>query len=132
MTPMIDVVFLLLIFFVCASVGKISEALLPTDLAAGSVESEVPIERLEQPFGDVWLFLSRENGQTATQVNQGGEVYEDVSRLEMTLVTLAELSSELPVILDIEPDVPLGDMIQVYDACRAAGFESVHFATGDK
>jgi biopolymer transport protein ExbD len=129
---MIDVVFLLLIFFVCASVGKISEALLPTDLAAGSVESEEPIEQPERPFGDVWLFLRSKNGRTATQVNKGGEVYDDAGRLETTLITLAELSSELPVILDIEPNVPLGDMIQVYDACRVAGFETVHFATGSK
>ena len=35
MTPMIDVVFLLLIFFICASVGQRSEALLPTQLAEG-------------------------------------------------------------------------------------------------
>ena len=33
-----------------------------------------------------------------------------------------------PVILDIEPNVPLGDVIEVYDACRAAEFQSVNFA----
>ena len=31
MTPLIDVVFLLLIFFVCASTGQIRESLLPTN-----------------------------------------------------------------------------------------------------
>ena len=34
MTPMIDVVFQLLIFFVVASTGQVAEALLPTELAA--------------------------------------------------------------------------------------------------
>ena len=39
MTPLIDVVFLLLIFFVCASTGQIRESLLPTELSGGSIES---------------------------------------------------------------------------------------------
>ena len=39
MTPMIDVVFLLLIFFVCASIGQIPESLLPTPLNSGSIDS---------------------------------------------------------------------------------------------
>ena len=37
-------------------------------------------------------------------------------------------TTEIPVILDIEPKVPLGDMIHVYDIARAAGFESINFA----
>ena len=32
MTPMIDVVFLLLIFFVCASIGAVREDIMPTRL----------------------------------------------------------------------------------------------------
>ena len=127
---MIDVVFLLLIFFVCASVGQVREALMPTDLAAGSVESQEMLEQQEKPFGDVWLFLRRhDDDRTVVQVNEGGEEYNDFEALKATLTTLAELARDIPVILDIEPDVPLGDMIHVYDACRAAGFESVHFAT---
>ena len=35
MTPMIDVVFLLLVFFVCASVGQLPDFLLPAKLAPG-------------------------------------------------------------------------------------------------
>ena len=42
MTPMIDVVFLLLIFFVCASVGQTADSLLPTELAAGGVAAKLP------------------------------------------------------------------------------------------
>ena len=41
MTPMIDVIFQLLIFFVCASAGQTLESHLPTELAAGTTESAV-------------------------------------------------------------------------------------------
>jgi biopolymer transport protein ExbD len=32
------------------------------------------------------------------------------------------------VILDIDDEVPVGDMIHVYDLCRAAGYQSISFA----
>lgn len=35
MTPMIDIVFQLLIFFICASTGTVRDLLLQTDLAPG-------------------------------------------------------------------------------------------------
>ena len=128
MTPMIDMVFLLLVFFVCASIGHIRESLLPTEFAAGSLEStEAPPE--PKPFGEVWLLLRQSDaGNTLVQVNRGGEEYEDLDRLTQTLAALAGTTTEIPVVLDVQPDVPLGEMIHVYDACRAAGFESINFA----
>jgi len=128
MTPMIDVVFLLLIFMLCAATGQIQESLLPTDLAAGGIESTA-VEAPPKPFGEVWLYLrTGPNGKTRVQVNEGGEVYADFNQLERQLNLLAAATTEIPVILDIEPTVPLGDMIRVYDTARAAHFESINFA----
>lgn len=126
MTSMIDVVFLLLIFFVCAASGQIHESQLATDLAPGSVESTEVVD-VPKPLGEVWLRLKRRAGGTVVEVKERD--YDDFASLQETLVSLAELAPEIPVILDIEPNVPLGDMIRVYDACRAAQFESIHFAT---
>jgi biopolymer transport protein ExbD len=122
MTPMIDVVFLLLIFLLCASTNQIQESLLPTDLAAGAIESD-QVEVQPKPFGEVWLYLrTGRNGRSEVQVNQGGETYADFDRLERQLKLLATATTE------IDPKVPLGDMIRVYDISRAAGFESINFA----
>ncbi len=45
MTPMIDVVFLLLIFFVCKASFQIAEAVLPSPLATGGTTAvELPPE----------------------------------------------------------------------------------------
>ena len=130
MTPMIDVVFLLLIFFVCASIGQIRESSLPTPLAAGSIESVDPVESPE-PLGEVWVRLSRRGSgegvvTTATVNNQ---LYNDWDRLRRTLRELASVAPEIPVILDIDNGVPVGDFIDIFDTCRSAGFDNVHFAT---
>ena len=131
MTSMIDVIFLLLIFFVCASAGQMVESHLPTELAAGAVESAAPVI-VERPFGEVWLRLHRradegENGITVVELND--REYADADSLRKTLLALAETTPEIPVILDIDGPVPLGDVVRVYDACQSAQFRQVSFAT---
>lgn len=127
MTPMIDVIFQLLIFFVCASAGQTIESHLPTELAAGSVESANPIV-VERPFGEVWLRLKQRDDEV-TVVELNDREYSDESALRKTLLALAETTPEIPVILDIEGAVPLGDVVRVYDACQSAQFRQVSFAT---
>jgi biopolymer transport protein ExbD len=129
MTSMIDVVFLLLIFFVCAASGQIHESQLATDLAPGSIESTEIVDA-PKPLGEVWLRLKQRAGGTVVEVKE--REYEDFASLQETLALLAEVAPEIPVILDIDADVPLGDMIRVYDACRTAQFESIHFAAKAK
>jgi biopolymer transport protein ExbD len=130
MTPMIDVVFLLLIFFVCASVGQIRESTLPTPLAAGSIEAADPIEA-PKPLGEVWIRLARrgagEGAVTTAEVNN--QQYEDWDRLRGTLRELASVAPEIPVILDIGQSVPVGDFVDIFDTCRSAGFDDIQFAT---
>ncbi len=131
MTPMIDVIFQLLIFFVCASAGQTVESLLPTELAAGSVEAAAPVI-VERPFGEVWLRLHRrtvEGADDVTVVELNDREYSDEPSLRTTLLALAETTPEIPVILDIDGPVPLGDVVRVYDACQSAQFRQVSFAT---
>ena len=131
MTPMIDVIFQLLIFFVCASAGQTIESHLPTELAAGAVESPNPVV-VERPFGEVWLRLKRREGEQkepATVVELNDREYSDEPSLRTTLLALAETTPDIPVILDIEGSVPLGDVVRVYDACQSAQFRQVSFAT---
>ncbi len=126
---MIDIVFLLLIFFVVTASGGVREELLPTELsAAGAVESDItPVEQ-EGLTVEVWLKLMYEAESRKTSVDMNGTAYQDLEKLKEQLRALAELGPENPVILDISRDVPLGDVVDVYDTCQAAGFESVSFA----
>lgn len=134
MTPMIDIVFLLLIFFVVTASSQTREQLLPTVLAAsGVVEADVVPPEPDPLTVDVWLKLFAEEGQTVVDMN--GTLYRNLEELKGQLRALADLGPDNPVILDIRPNVPLGDLVDVYDTCQAAGFESISFAadpsTGD-
>lgn len=130
---MIDVVFNLLIFFVVGAGSFAADKLLATKLSAtsGTIASATPTE--QRPIGtiNVELRLKRDPaGQTVVDMN--GTIYSDRDRLKSQLQALAELSPESPINLDIAPDVPLGDMIDIYDACRASGFETINFVTNAK
>ena len=128
MTPMIDVVFQLLIFFVVASTGQVAEALLPTQLPAHGAVSNVQQQSERETWADeVFVALSRD-GRDHTVANLNGTIYDDLSRLTGVLGALAEVSRINPIILKIDEAVPLEDVIYVYDACRKAGFESINFA----
>lgn len=128
MTPMIDVVLQLLIFFVIASTGHVAESLLPTQLPAnGAIAAPVPRTERASWADEVFVKLSR-NDAERTVADLNGMPYEDLQKLTGVLRELADVSQDNPIILDIEDAVPLGDAIQVYDACRSAGFESISFA----
>jgi biopolymer transport protein ExbD len=131
MTPMIDCVFLLLIFFVCASVGRIAESLMSVDLSSGRVEATdaTPVETKPAWVTDVWLKLKWDDATNRTVVEMNGRDFREFEPLKTDLLTLAELSPDSPIILDIEPRVPAGDLIRVDDTCRAAGFRSISYAT---
>jgi len=115
-----------LIFFISASANQIREFLLPTELASGSIESTETVPQ-DKPLGEVWLKLKREDNQTIVELNE--REYAQFDQLKNTLTELASLAPEIPVILDIEENVSLGEMIRVYDTSLAAGFYSIHFAT---
>lgn len=140
MTSMIDVVFLLLIFFVCASIGHMREILLGTELTAGALTAE-EYEKVDKPLGDVTLFLRRgPAGKTEVQVGEGGTVFKqgdaerftdsaDFDKLVARLRQLAKGAPEIPVILDVGGNVEMGDTLPVFHACKAAKFQSINFAT---
>jgi biopolymer transport protein ExbD len=126
MTPMIDVVFLLLIFFICAAAGQVKEAVLSTEMAStGAISNDQSAER-DPWVVDIWLRL--EHQQEETTVNMNGTDYSPVVEIEQPLRLLGEVSPENPVILQVAGSVPMADVIAVYDLCESAGFESINFA----
>ena len=131
MTSMIDVVFLLLIFFVCASVGQVRENLLPTELSGGSIAAaEVAAE--QRPLGEAWVrLIGPGDGTDGIRVEVEGRTFagpRQYQALAEFLGSLASAAPDLPVILDIDPEVPLGEALAAYDAARAADFDAIHFA----
>ena len=124
MTPMIDVVFLLLIFFICASARQSREALLAANLPSGSIEAAVsaaPVQ-IDQAF----VKLKHREGGTVAEINDTD--YPTIELLETQLQALAQVGPEVPVILDVDGPVPFGDVIRVYDLCQRLHFTTIKFA----
>jgi len=127
MTPMIDVIFLLLIFFVCTASFRNEEVLpLPFPPLPGTIETAVEIDPLEEDLDEIVVKILWRDGAVFWEIN--GQEYYDLDRVEGVLTTVRRLKSDLPVILDVEPAVPMENVIDVYDLCRQVGLEKVQFA----
>lgn len=131
MTPMIDVVFLLLIFFVLASAGQVKESHLETPLSGGSVETTEQVD-VPKPLGEVTikLTINAATGRTLAELND--QQYDDWNELRGILRQLAAAAPEIPVTLDIAQGVPVDDFIDIYDTSRAAGFDTVRWTARPK
>jgi len=127
---MIDVVFLLLIFFAVTGGSGTQEFLMSTDLAAsGSVASVVEQPSVPPPLTvEITLKLTLNPEQQQVHVDMNGTSHTDLEELKSQLRALAELGPENPVLFDVAADVPLGSLVEIYDTCQQAGFETINFA----
>lgn len=125
MTPMIDVIFLLLIFFLCTSGFKIAESVLPTRLPGSGAVDRTPTPA---PADLEAVRVQLRGSAEECRVELNGRLLAGISELIQSLQKLGSISSELPVVLDIGPEVQLGNVVHVYDGCLAAGLSRVHFA----
>ena len=126
MTPMIDVIFQLLIFFLCTSNFIQPERLLSTNLSLpGAVQSPdaLPPELIDLDEAVIELHT---DGSLYWLI--AGVRYDSLETVGATLKALSEMKSDLPVLLDIDPEIPLGNVIDVYDLCRLCGLSKVQFA----
>lgn len=128
MTPMIDVVFMLLIFFVWTASFQVVELILPSSLVSeqteqGNTEIVPEFEDLER----VVVRLGWDGNAPSWSVND--VVAHDFASVRQRLLAVARINSSLPVLVDPDAVVPLGHVIDVYDVARQAGFENVQFAT---
>ena len=128
MTPMIDVVFLLLIFFICTASFQIVEQTLPSgvqlELPAGTEIVETSDET--EDIDPVFIHIGWKTSGPSWSIN--GQPCAQLQTLEQKLVALSRIDSAVPLILNIDPEVPLGAAIHTYDLGRKAGFSQIQFA----
>lgn len=133
MTPMIDVVFQLLIFFICTTSYSTIEELLPSRFATASGAQAVIVDPKELDLERLVLRGRRLDGRTSWSLQDrplGGarEVRSQMAAVRRQMETVGTDAAALAVILDLDGDVPLGDGIDVYDVCRLEGFSKIQFA----
>lgn len=130
MTPMIDVVFLLLVFFIWTSSFQIAEQSLSGDLALPAVGTENVTDIDVSPdldFDEIVLRLLWVDKKVQWQMNQ--QVLNDIATVRTRLAAIAAIRKDAPLILHPDSEVPLGAVIEAYDVARLSGFDSIQFAT---
>lgn len=147
MTPMIDVVFLLLIFFVCTASFQIAEQFLPNSVFLESLKGQgqqaVQPESEDLPKKIVLKIHWAGNKPTWESIvlwknvsikgAQAGKSFMAMSDVRQELSRYLTLNLDLPLIVDPASGVPYGTAIQTYDACHQVGFsaKNIHFAAED-
>lgn len=129
LTPMIDCVFLLMVYFIWTSSFGIVEDILPSRLSVAAGTSQTPTNEPPPPEADFEnvvvrvLHTGAEPAWTVNSVPVGS-----LEELRGQLATIAGIKRDAPVILHPDPEVDLGYVIEVYDLARVVGFERVQFA----
>jgi biopolymer transport protein ExbD len=131
MTPMIDVIFQLLIFFVCTASFQAVEEVLPTNLSLpGSIGAAASVDPEVADMDEIVVKVLWTDGLAHWRIND-----KDYSRLAdvcAVLTSVARVKSDLPVILDVDGSVPLENVIDVYDLCRRIGLVKIQFAASER
>jgi biopolymer transport protein ExbD len=126
MTPMIDVVFLLLIFFLWTSSFQAIETLLPSQLTIGGAAGP-RVELQQEDFERIVVRIASRDGAAQWQINQ--QPVASLVELRQRLAQLASIKADLPVVVDPLAEVPFGDVIDVYDVALGVGLSNIQFAT---
>ena len=132
MTPMIDVVFLLLVFFLWTASFQVVEQILPSSVSAATGTQSTTTQEPpppEEDFDDIVVRVLWQDGRPTWQVND-----QPVARLQEVremLRAIVRIRREAPLILHPDGPVPLGDVIDLYDAARLEGFREIQFAAFD-
>ncbi|MBB74351.1 MAG: hypothetical protein CMJ75_07545 [Planctomycetaceae bacterium] len=132
MTPMIDVVFLLLVFFVWTASFQVVENMLPTSLlgVTGTQVTEMAEPTPDLDFDEIVIRLIWENDTLRWQVNNMRVA--NLEEVRRRLNQIAAIRQSATVILHPDQDVPVGDVVDVYDQARLAGFRQVQFAASER
>ncbi|MFT4537600.1 MAG: biopolymer transport protein ExbD [Planctomycetota bacterium] len=148
MTPMIDVTFLLLIFFMCTLKFKTLEgklaAYLPKDVGVNQMDAE-PIEKVEilmrvvepgtkykdlgddklGPYNGVGRFVY--GNDRVVQYSVGIKKTTKLSEIETKLKSIREKEPDRPATIDARPGTVYGDVIKVLDVALSAEFTDITF-----
>ena len=128
--PMIDVVFLPLIYFMVSSTLSRQEADLSFQLP-GAAEQAEPLDMPDEQIIEI-----RANGQVVVNeycYDQPGDLYLAELTALLTRFRQASDANRVPASVTLAPadSVSHGQIVKVMDACSTAGIEAVNFALGD-
>lgn len=127
MTPMVDVVMVILIFFMATATFAGSEWFLRTALPKPGTERPPPEaagDPLKLPPARFELSLTRAGDRTAATIpGIAGDTLADLSQRLTSLAGGA--GDDIILVIRAAPDVPYADVVRAHDAAAAAGIARV-------
>ena len=134
-TPLVDVIFCLCIFFFCSFHFRQLEGKMESWLPKDKGVNATPVVKLE--LDEVRIFLDyRANAADASQAvtrKVGSVVVDTDDELRATVKAQVQNAMrvgapEVPVIIDSHPLVPWKEVVTVLSLCRLEGIEKMEFA----
>lgn len=119
-TPLIDVVFLLLIFFMVSTTFDHESELNITLPKASKEITQIRTDAIEIAI----------DGQSQIYVNSTALADAQISTIKDALYNAAEDIEDIPVIISADQDTPYQMVIRTMDAARQLGLINITFATG--
>lgn len=131
---MIDIVFLLLIFFMCATQFRADERALASELPNG-IQPHGPPPPPSPVELRVKIFWEDPSGDAVAHPSPGARVVilagrrrcADPNELTRVLSSLAERHESVPVVIDARKRVPFAWVLGAVDACSRANIRDVRF-----
>jgi len=126
-TPLIDIIFCLCIFFICSFHFKEIQGKLDSWLPS---EGSHPVPVTNPVFDEIRIFVR--SGEGTTELAFGSRVCGSADDLEGLVKAawdeLVATGKPARVIIDGDPGVPWKDVVDVLDRCRRRGIDNVEFA----
>jgi biopolymer transport protein ExbD len=134
MTPMIDVVFLLLIFFISTASFEIIEQLLPSGISelgqvAGQAAQAKPPESSRDINDCIARLIHDPGAPDSLRFQFNNRDVPDRQTLLKQMAGVITVQSDIPIVVHPDDQVPIGEAIEIYDRARAFGGQQVYFAT---
>ena len=132
LTPLLSLAFLLLLYPAWTSRFAPAELSLPTRLASAAVAKGAPpdFRAPESDFDPIAVHVRRQ-GAALTWTIQDAPVA-SLAELRQRLANIARIKHDAPLLIDPAPDVPLGDVIALFDLARLSGLTKIQFAVSDR
>lgn len=120
--PMVDIVFLLLVFFMVSTTFRPEESELKVNLPVAGMAS-VSAAELE----DVIIYIMSDGGVAVNQQEYDSPTSKELPQLRTMLRKLSSVFRDQAVIIQTDKDVPLGRVVDVLNACAASGIKNISF-----
>ena len=118
-TPLIDVVFLLLIFFMVSTTFE----------RESEIEVTLPEASIAEPVKDNKIIEVTVNSEGIFFVNGQRVVNTQISTLKQAMLKIAEGRDDPPIVINADKTAQVQSMVKVMDAARQLGFVHISFAT---